>query len=323
MKKSSFKPDEISFSPTTMCNLNCAHCNTKKNRSMLSIKLASGFIKKCAKEGILKLGFTGGEPFLAPKFLYAITKKAVKHNMNFERIVTNGVWFRSKASLISILKNLFSAGYDGEISISIDAFHNQDIKKVSFFIQNTVKIWNRKNMVTIFSIKGAKEEKTHKLLLKLSRLLNAHLSNHFRTGDNIKSRSLFIKIYYNDLSAIGKASLIKNPWDGKWFKDDFCKGPGNVFFVQPDGKVKPCCGFANDSDLLTIGSIKKDSPKKLILNAKKNFFARMVFEKGFHPIRKKLEKSGIKFPGKTSNHCFFCHYLINNIPGPIPKKHLS
>lgn len=322
MKKYGFNPDEILFSPTTKCNLNCGHCGIEKHPSSLSIKTASKFIKECAKAKIKRVGFTGGEPFLAPDFLYAITKETVRNEMLFSRIMTNGVWFKSKKHLVTVLKKLFLAGYDGDICLSVDAFHNQNIKKIALFIKTAADIWNRPDIISIVSVKGTKEDKTRKLLRKLSHILNANSSIKFKQGDFIKNNRFFIKIFYIDISPIGKAASLKNPWDGKWFKDDFCKGPGNVFFVQPDGTVKPCCGYSNDSDILTIGSIKRDTPKKLIINAEKNRFVSSIFKSGFHPIRRKLEKSGICFPGKTTNHCFFCYYLMHNIPKSILNKHI-
>ena len=119
-----------------------------------------------------------------------------------------------------------------------------------------------------------------------------------------------MRIIYIDLSPIGRAAELKNPWDGKWFKDDFCNGPGNIFFITPDGRVAPCCGYANSHPLLNIGTIN-DSPKKLIKNALKNEFVSTVFSHGLHAMRKKIISQGVKFPGKTTNHCFFCRYLLD------------
>ena len=45
-------------------------------------------------------------------------------------------------------------------------------------------------------------------------------------------------------------------WQAKrWFKDDYCEGPGNIFYVHSDGNIAPCCGFANENPQLFIGKI--------------------------------------------------------------------
>lgn len=314
MKIPAFRPKEILFCPTTKCNLSCAHCDIKKNGKILSKKTAIRFLNECADAGIKRLGFTGGEPFLALDALCAVTKEAVRRNMTFSRIMTNGAWFKSGSGLSSALMKLFRAGYDGDICVSVDAFHAQESEKAALFIKTAIDIWNRPDIVSIAAVKGAREDKTRSLLKKIARLLNARVKFTPAKNACIRKVGLFIKIFYIDLSPVGRAKDIKKPWDGKWFKDDFCKGPGQVFFVLPDGQVKPCCGYANDSDILTIGSIKNDSPEKMIRNAAGNLFISKVFGKGLHPIRRAIERSGIRFPGKTTNHCFFCRYLTHDVP---------
>jgi len=309
MKKPRFRPLEILFSLTDKCNLSCRHCNIKKSPATLNKKDAIRFIGACADTGIRRIGFTGGEPFLAADILQKLIKESVKKHMFFNRIMTNAAWFKTRKDLFSRLKKIFYAGYDGDICVSIDAFHRQSLKKAALFIKTASDIWGRKDMVSIASVRGAKEGETRKRLTRLAHLLNARIQFNSNKNAFIKKDSLFIRIFYIDLSLVGKAAGLKNPWDGRWFKDDFCKGPGNVFFVLPDGTVKPCCGYANDSGLLTIGSIKTDTPRKLLRNANKNNFVSGIFGKGLHHIRRVLEKSGVRFPGKTSNHCFFCGYL--------------
>ena len=320
MKTRIFRPDEVFFSPTTQCNLRCTHCDIKKHPAVLSIKTSVRFLDACASAGVKRVGFTGGEPFLALHFLWAITKEAVGRQMSFSRIMTNGACFRNKGSIVSALKKLFCAGYDGDICVSVDAFHDQDLRKVASFIRTAADIWKRPDLVSIAAVKGALENNTRRRLARLAHLLKARFINSSYQHASIKNKGLFIRISYIDLSPVGKAGRLKNPWDGRWFKDDFCKGPGNVFFILPDGKVKPCCGYANDTDLLTIGFVKRDTPQKLIQNAQKNRFVSTIFGSGLHPVRKALERSGIHFPGKTTNHCFFCHYLTSYVPRLILKE---
>lgn len=317
MKTSGFYPKEVLFSLTSNCNLSCAHCDIKHDHKALGKKEAIKFLASCASAGIKRVGFTGGEPFLKLGLMCALSSEAVRLDMRFGRIATNGVWFKNKKELSSTLKRLLSAGYDGDISVSVDAFHRQNVQKCALFIKTATAIWRRHDIVSIIAVKGAKEAQTREKLAKLARILRGRLVGSKRRPVAIKSNDLFIKIYYIELSAIGKAAALKNPWDGRWFKDDLCKGPGNIFFVLPDGKVKPCCGYASDSDMLTIGSIKKDTPSKLIRNARRNQFVSSIFNRGLHYIRRRLEKVGVGFPGRTTNHCFFCDYLMR-----LPKRYL-
>jgi hypothetical protein len=129
-----------------------------------------------------------------------------------------------------------------------------------------------------------------------------------------KNGSVFIKIDTIELVPASNGSGSKDQWEGGWFKEDHCKGPGNVFLVMPDGGVKPCCGYSSDDKALTIGNISRDSARDIMRRFSKNRFASTVFDSGLGVIRKRLERSGVRFPGKTSNHCYFCGYLLNDIP---------
>ena len=299
--------------------MRCAHCDIKKSHAVLNKEAVLKFVDACACSGIKRVGFTGGEPFLVPDLICAISKKALRRGMLFSRIITNGSWFRAKDGPEPELKRLFRARYDGDICLSVDAFHRQDLIKCASLINVAVKIWERPDIISIAAVKGAKEDETKARLVKLACLLHARLIIYRGRPAAIKGNGIFVKISYIALSPVNKANDLKNGWDGRWFKDDFCEGPGNVFFVLPDGTVKPCCGYA-DTPMLTIGSIKYDGPKELLRNARKNCFIKSIFTSGFHPIRKRLERTGVRFPGKTTNHCFFCHYLTNNIPRPTLER---
>ena len=36
-------------------------------------------------------------------------------------------------------------------------------------------------------------------------------------------------------------AVAPTPWDGAWFAEDYCEGPGQALIVNPRGEVKPCC----------------------------------------------------------------------------------
>lgn len=251
------------------------------------------------------MGFTGGEPFLAIDFLCSLAKSALEEGMLFDRIMTNAVWYRDEADLKETLTRLYKAGYDGEICVSVDAFHRQDLKKVARFIRLASSIWNRKDLVTIAYTAGAADNITKARV------------------ESLKDSSLFIRSFRIKLSPVGKAKALKDPWDGRWFKEDYCKGPGNVFFVMPNGSVKPCCGYANGRKELTVGNIRRDSAKKILKSTLKNRFVSAVFCSGLSRIRDRLERLGIKFPGKTSDHCYFCNFILTEVPRNILKKCLA
>ncbi len=309
-----FKPVEVLFSPTADCNLNCRHCEQEKSKINLPVELAENFLYGCKKAGVERIGFTGGEPFLNPEFIYKIAGLGVELDMYFGRLMTNGVWFRDKAHLESVLYKLYDYGYDGTICVSADAFHGKNPGKIVTFIETALKIWGRGDLISIASVRGARVRETMNILKAIASGLGAKLELFPGGAAAIKSSRLFIPVNFIELSPVGKASRIKNPWDGKWFKEDYCAGPGNVFMVEADGSVKPCCGYASHKGLLAVGNIARDGAAGILGNIESNFFARAVFTLGLSGIRKKMEKNGVKFPSKTSNHCFFCNYIIEKFP---------
>ena len=64
---------------------------------------------------------------------------------------------------------------------------------------------------------------------------------------------------WNHLAPVERAEKLDGAWDGAWFEEDYCEGPGQALIVNPKGEVKPCCGFASDLDQLTIGNIHSDT----------------------------------------------------------------
>ncbi|MBN1526636.1 MAG: radical SAM/SPASM domain-containing protein [Candidatus Omnitrophica bacterium] len=318
-----FYPEEVLFCPTAACNLRCAHCVTPKSPALLSARPAVRFLRGCRKLGIERVGFTGGEPFLALGLVCRITREAVRAGMVFDRIMTNASWFKDTGELRSSLRRLFEAGYDGSICVSVDAFHRQDLKKAVLFIKEAASLWNRRDMVSVASVTGAEDARTKQKLKKLARMLKARLTAYNTGHCRIKSNGLFVRVNRIDLSPVGKARRLKDPWGGRWFREDFCRGPGNVFFVMPDGSVKPCCGYATERPELTIGNIKRDTARGLMKNVRANRFVLTVFGSGLSALRKRLEARGTRFPGKTTSHCYFCHYVLAKIPKRALEKCLD
>jgi len=318
-----FHPEEILFSPTTRCNLSCPHCTSSKSDKRLSLEAANAFLSGARALGVKRVGFTGGEPNLELDFLCGVTARAVKEDLLFGRIMTNGVWYGSGRGLGSALEKLRGCGYDGSICVSVDAFHRQDPAKAAYFIKAALSAWNRPDMVSLASVIGARDKETEAKLKALSGALGGRLIGFKGRHPCIKGRSFFIKIFKIELSPVGGAARFKDPWDGRWFRDDRCKGPGNVFFVEPSGDVKPCCGYARDSDLLKIGNINRDSAGDIMGNVSKNPFVSAIFAKGLVRIRKALECLGVNFPGRTSSQCYLCDYIMTEVPRAALNKCLT
>jgi hypothetical protein len=122
---------------------------------------------------------------------------------------------------------------------------------------------------------------------------------------------LTITLNWNHLAPVERAEHYRGAWDGHWFAEDYCEGPGQALIVTPKGEVKPCCGFASDLDQLTIGNIYHDTVRAIIRRARRHPYVGKVFRKGLTAIRDEImARDPSALPGATSNHCYFCWYVL-------------
>lgn len=276
-----FNPTEIIFSATDACNLHCEHCFVSRSPNKLDIETAKKFISSCKGTSIDKIGFSGGEPFLYLDFLTQITKFAVENDFMFDQIMTNGIWWKDESDLSEKLQSVYDAGYDGKIGLSWDSFHNQNEEKIELFVKAVKELFGEDSINIQFVKNEAKPE--------------------WETKVDQFCEKLNVNLYKLDQTFQGED---ERGWKSKhWFKDDFCEGPGNIFFVHPNGKIAPCCGFANENEKLIIGNINQ-TYEEVMENADKNEFVKICFEKGLLKLAKKN-----KTPGKTKDICTACDFL--------------
>lgn len=317
-----FKPEQIIFAPTSRCNLACAHCRVRRGTEELSESEAISFLQRCSGNGVDRVGFSGGEPFLRPSFLEAVSRAAVGLDFYFDRLMTNGVWFESEKELESALSALYEAGFDGTFGVSVDAYHGQEFEKLSVFFKTVFRIWNRRDCAEILSVRSPDDASFLVRLNELARSLGGVLALEGTEPVSIA------EAHPDPAAAFGeelRVAILRFPysapaeedaWDSaRWFKDDFCEGPGNVFYVHPDGSVAVCCGFANENPELIIGNIRDDDYESLMLRARENPHVRLCYETGLAARRRELEESGTVFPGKTEDVCFFCDWLCKRGAG--------
>ena len=305
-----FFPYEIIFSVTDLCNLKCNHCYIKKNNAKLDINATINFLDSLTEDNlsqITHIGFSGGEPFLFPEIIEAITKKSVEKDLLFDCIMTNGVWWKNQEELKSILQKIYDAGFDGKIGISFDYFHalayessckneNSNInfekylEKISEFCLTVFEIWKDSSMIKIQSVNY--KEQNHifnpqKLIKELPDCFDYQVF-------------IFDESYTSD---------DERSWqDKKWFKEDFCSGPGQIFYIHSDGRIAPCCGFANENEKLIIGNINQTFDQ-VIENASKNPMIKLCYIDGLSSKIKELKKEKLLPHGKTKDNCTFCDFI--------------
>jgi len=316
-----FRPNYLSFAGTYQCNLTCPHCCVPIEwPDRLDIGVARRFLEDAHRYGIELLGFTGGEPFLYPEFLVALTRWAAELGFRFDKIVTNGVWHTSRRQLRATLRALVDAGFTGTLGLSVDKFHGSHTPQLAEFCRSARAIFGRDNVMSL-SHASRRPDAGLEPVQALARELDAVIEWSDLLGRYLLvSRDLTMTLNWNHLAPVERAERLVGAWDGTWFAEDYCEGPGQALIVNPNGEVKPCCGFASDLDQLTIGDIHRDTVKQIVRRAHRHPYVGKVFREGLTAIRDEiLARDPDALPGATSNHCYFCwHVLTRGLAEHVP-----
>ena len=308
-----FRPNYLSFAGTYQCNLSCPHCCVPIEwPDRLGIAVALRFLEDAHREGIEILGFTGGEPFLYPEFVLEVTRRAAQLGFRFDKVQTNGVWFRDEPHLRDVLGALHQAGFSGKLGLSVDKFHGKRTAEAALFCRVAREVFGRDNIVSL-SYASRSPDQGLEPVRDLARELDAVIDwSDWLHRYLLVSPELTIVLNWNHLAPVERAENFRGAWDGVWFEEDYCEGPGQALIVTPRGEVKPCCGFASDLDQLTIGNIHHDTVRQIIRRARKHPYVGKVFREGLTKIRDEiLARDPEALPGVTSNHCFFCWYVLS------------
>jgi pyruvate-formate lyase-activating enzyme len=307
-----FRPNYLSFAGTYQCNLTCPHCCVPIEwPDRLDIGVALRFLEQARAFGIEILGFTGGEPFLYLEFLVAVTRRAAQLGFRFDKIVTNGVWFRDPAHLRATLTELREAGYTGKLGLSVDKFHGIRTADLAEFCRVAREIFERDNVVSL-SYASRRADLGLEPIRQLAKELDAVVEWSELLGRYLLvAPTLTMTLNWNHLAPVERAEKLEGAWDGAWFEEDYCEGPGQALIVNPKGEVKPCCGFASDLDQLTIGNIYRESVAQIVRNGREHPYVGKVFRQGLTAIRDEiLARDPDALPGQTTNHCYFCWHVL-------------
>jgi hypothetical protein len=307
-----FRPNYLSFAGTYQCNLSCPHCCVPIEwPDRLPISVAVRFLEDAHAYGIGTLGFTGGEPFLYPEFLYALCRRAGELRFRFDKLVTNGVWFTDKDHLETVLSELAKTGFTGKLGLSVDKFHGIRTAALADFCRVARRVF-RHDRILALSYASRRPDQGLELVRALATALDGVVEWSELLGRYLLvSPELTMTLNWNHLAPVERAERLTGAWDGTWFEEDYCEGPGQALIVNPKGEVKPCCGFASDLDQLTIGNIHTDTVAGIVRRARRHPYVGKVFREGLTAIREEiLARDPDALPGKTSNHCYFCWHVL-------------
>ena len=185
-----------------------------------------------------------------------------------------------------------------KIGLSYDNFHGQDFERIKVFAQAVNHIFGEESLnVQAVADPELGDKETEVLENQLNILAEDYCAEVYILPQTFQSAD-------------------SRAWQSKkWFKEDYCEGPGQVLYIHPDGKIAPCCGFANENEQLFIGTIDEDF-QTVMENARNNKLVKICYETGLSnykkEIQKKLQKQNKKLPGKCRDMCSFCDFICKN-----------
>lgn len=307
-----FRPNYLSFAGTYRCNLSCPHCCVPIEwPDYLDTDVALRFLEDAHAYGISTLGLTGGEPFLYPLFMHKVCRRAAELGFRFDKIMTNGVWFEDTGHLERVLGDLAATGFSGKLGLSVDKFHGVQTEALATFCRTARRIFDRDSILSL-SYASRHPDQGLEPIQALARALDGVIDWSDVLGRYLLvAPDLTLVLNWNHLAPVERAERFTGAWDGQWFAEDYCEGPGQALIVNPRGEVKPCCGFASDLDQLTIGNIHHDTVAQIVRRARRHPYVGKVFREGLTAIRDEiLARDPSALPGATSNHCYFCWYVL-------------
>ena len=203
-----------------------------------------------------------------PEFVHTVCRRAAELGFRFDKIMSNGVWHADAAHLESVLSELAAGGFTGKLGLSVDKFHGAHTVKAAEFCRVARRVFGRDNIVSL-SYASRRPDQGLEPVQALARELDAVVDwSDVLHRYLMVSPELTITLNWNHLAPVERAERFTGAWDGDWFQEDYCEGPGQALIVTLRGEVKPCCGFASDLDQLTIGDIYKDTVRAIIRRAR-------------------------------------------------------
>jgi MoaA/NifB/PqqE/SkfB family radical SAM enzyme len=204
-----------------------------------------GIIESAAKlQTINSVAFVGGEPFLYYPLMLRVASYLYNHYMCPLNVSTNATWSKTKKQTEQLLDPLFERGLR-HLMVSLDDYHLESIsiKYAANCIRHCQKIGIATSVQVLQRKGGSKAEDFKK-----------KLSNDDILVDEINW-------YESPCSALGNARTMIKKEELEWYweiPEGGCSA-GKILNIQPDGRIKPCCGAGLMADRLSLGNIKTEN----------------------------------------------------------------
>jgi len=301
-----FRIRRVNFRFTYHCNIACRHCynssgpDLKAQRIPLDPMLA--IVSQMPNVGIGHLNLTGGEPFLYPDHLTALIAAGRVAGLRGISIYTNGYWATTEEQAERILERLSTAGFmmgpEDYLKVSAGVYHQE-------FVAFDRVLTLARAYYTMFGqrlrVDFEKEPDSADIATRVRQLVHdAGLADQ-------------VDLFFRKVSPLGRGKDL----DGIAIHsiDTPCNDIDQIVF-DPDGSVRPCCGFNNENQGVIIGQLKthplKDLVKRMQNDPILQFLARNPMTSIFEYIAKPKNAKGY------SGTCDLCQDALGSLTDKEP-----
>jgi hypothetical protein len=303
-----FRVRRVNFRFTYHCNIACRHCYNNSGPDLsaqrIPLDLMLGVVAQMPEAGICNLNLTGGEPFLYPDHLTALIAAARVAGLRGTSIYTNGFWATTAARAERMLERLWNAGFmlgqEDHIKVSTGVYHQEfiAIDRVLTLARAYFGLFGRRLRVDV-------EEAPE----------SAGLAEKVRQLASTAGLAEKIDLFVRSVSALGRGKDI----DGIQMHsiDTPCNSIDQIVF-DPDGNVRPCCGFNNENQGVVIGKLNTHGLRDLVKRMQNDPILQFLATNPMSSVFEHIER--VK---NLSGYSGACHLCQDAIGGLINKEELQ
>src|SRR5262249_13154545 len=162
-------------------------------------------------------------------------RRGAELGFRFDKIMTNGVWYHDAAHLERVLSELAATGFDGKLGLSVGKFHGVHTDRAAEFCRVARRTFGRGHLLSLSYASRHPDQG-----LEPVRALAERLDAVVEWSDLLRryllvSPELTMTLNWNHLAPVERAERFSGAWDGTWFEEDYCEGPGQALIVNPKG----------------------------------------------------------------------------------------
>jgi len=249
-----FPIKRVNFRFTYHCNISCRHCYNRSGPEARSLHLATSSMIAVVREmpaaGIDAVNLTGGEPMLYQDEVCELIRAAGAADLREVSVFTNGFWATNSEQTDRVLGDLSRAGFMSRpadhLKVSAGVYHQEFIP-----FERVVTLAERyhnafgKRLTIDFEVAADRLES-----------LDAA-----RAAMAARGQLNHIRLMERDVQPLGRGRELAMTAAGA--HPDPC-GAINQIVIDPDGRVRPCCGMNNENDGVVIGRMGDFTLRQLV-----------------------------------------------------------